>query len=72
MGGVALQTARHRHKLFCLGLTFGPGLGVLHPSESLGWLFRPLVSSLVAIIVFEVAFSLISANYRKRVTALNG
>lgn len=57
--GVAAQWVAWRFKLpaivilFCLGLAFGPGLGVLHPSESLGWLFRPLVSSLVAIIVFE-------------------
>lgn len=39
--------------LFALGLIFGPGLGVLHPSEALGWIFRPLVLLLVAIIVFE-------------------
>lgn len=39
--------------LFALGLIFGPGLGILHPSAALGWIFRPLVSLLVAIIVFE-------------------
>lgn len=44
--------------LFALGLLFGPGLGWLHPSETLGWAFRPLVSMLVALIVFEGGMAL--------------
>ncbi|MDF7674567.1 sodium:proton antiporter [Acetobacteraceae bacterium ESL0709] len=39
--------------LFALGLLFGPVLGVLHPSETMGWAFRPLISLLVALVVFE-------------------
>ncbi|MCX5617535.1 sodium:proton antiporter [Bombella sp. TMW 2.2543] len=39
--------------LFAMGLLFGPVLGWLHPSETLGHAFRPLVSMLVALIVFE-------------------
>ena len=44
--------------LFSLGLIFGPGLGILHPSETMGWLFRPLVSLLVALVVFEGGMAL--------------
>ncbi|EHH68296.1 cation:proton antiporter [Gluconobacter morbifer] len=44
--------------LFTLGLIFGPGLGILHPSETMGWVFRPLVSLLVALVVFEGGMAL--------------
>lgn len=44
--------------LFTIGLIVGPGLGILHPSESMGWVFRPLVSLLVAIVVFEGGMAL--------------
>ena len=44
--------------LFTIGLLFGPGLGILHPSETMGWVFRPLVSLLVAIVVFEGGMAL--------------
>ncbi|GBQ07726.1 cation:proton antiporter [Saccharibacter floricola] len=44
--------------LFALGLLLGPVLGWLHPSETLGWIFRPLVSMLVALIVFEGGMAL--------------
>ena len=44
--------------LFSLGLIFGPGLGILHPSETMGWMFRPLVSLLVALVVFEGGMAL--------------
>ncbi|GBR15903.1 cation:proton antiporter [Gluconobacter frateurii] len=44
--------------LFTMGLLFGPGLGILHPSETMGWVFRPLVSLLVAIVVFEGGMAL--------------
>ncbi|MFT8978861.1 cation:proton antiporter [Gluconobacter oxydans] len=44
--------------LFSLGLIFGPGLGSLHPSETMGWMFRPLVSLLVALVVFEGGMAL--------------
>ncbi|AQS87363.1 cation:proton antiporter [Neoasaia chiangmaiensis] len=57
--GIAAQWVAWRFRLpaivllFALGLALGPGLNVLHPSASLGWLFRPFVSLMVAIIVFE-------------------
>ncbi|WP_029604895.1 cation:proton antiporter [Kozakia baliensis] len=57
--GIAAQWVAWRFRLpaivllFTLGLILGPGLNVLHPSTSLGWIFRPVVSLLVAIIVFE-------------------
>ncbi|GBR47509.1 cation:proton antiporter [Neokomagataea thailandica] len=44
--------------LFTIGLIVGPGLDLLHPSESMGWVFRPLVSLLVAIVVFEGGMAL--------------
>ncbi|MFT8365593.1 MAG: sodium:proton antiporter [Gluconobacter cerinus] len=44
--------------LFTIGLVFGPGLGIVHPSETMGWVFRPLVSLLVAIVVFEGGMAL--------------
>ncbi|MFT8952133.1 MAG: sodium:proton antiporter [Gluconobacter sp.] len=44
--------------LFTIGLLFGPGLGIVHPSETMGWVFRPLVSLLVAIVVFEGGMAL--------------
>ncbi|MXV44233.1 sodium:proton antiporter [Saccharibacter sp. 17.LH.SD] len=44
--------------LFALGLLFGPVMGWLHPSEALGGAFRPMVSMLVALIVFEGGMAL--------------
>ncbi|MUG90062.1 sodium:proton antiporter [Bombella sp. ESL0385] len=44
--------------LFAMGLLFGPVLGWLNPSETLGHAFRPLVSMLVALIVFEGGLAL--------------
>ncbi|MBS1063364.1 cation:proton antiporter [Gluconobacter wancherniae] len=44
--------------LFALGLILGPWLGILHPSVTMGWAFRPLVSLLVAIVVFEGGMAL--------------
>lgn len=57
--GIAAQWVAWRFRLpaivllFALGLILGPGLNILHPSASLGWLFRPVVSLVVAIVVFE-------------------
>lgn len=57
--GIAAQWVAWRFRLpaivllFAIGLILGPGLGVLHPSVSLGWLFQPMVSLVVGIIVFE-------------------
>lgn len=57
--GVAAQWVAWRFRLpaivllFALGLLFGPVLGLLHPSETMGWAFRPLISLLVALVVFE-------------------
>jgi len=62
--GVAAQWVAWRFRLpaivllFGLGLLLGPGLGVLHPSATLGWMFRPIVSLVVAIIVFEGGMAL--------------
>lgn len=62
--GMAAQWVAWRAKLpaivllFALGLLFGPGLGWLHPSQTLGDLFRPLVSLLVAVVVFEGGMAL--------------
>lgn len=44
--------------LFALGLLLGPVCGLLHPSVTLGWAFRPLVSLLVAVVVFEGGMAL--------------
>jgi len=44
--------------LFATGLLLGPGLGILHPSASIGSLFRPAVSLAVALIVFEGGLAL--------------
>ncbi|MCX5614023.1 cation:proton antiporter [Bombella saccharophila] len=44
--------------LFAMGLLFGPVLGWLNPSATLGHAFRPLVSMLVALIVFEGGLAL--------------
>ncbi|GBQ69177.1 Na+/H+ antiporter [Ameyamaea chiangmaiensis NBRC 103196] len=62
--GVAAQWCAWRFRLpaivllFALGLVFGPGLGILHPSAAIGPLFRPAVSLAVAIIVFEGGLAL--------------
>lgn len=64
VGGVAAQWVAWRLKLpaivllFAVGLLFGPGLGVLHPSEALGEMLRPLVGLAVAIVVFEGGLAL--------------
>lgn len=45
--------------LFCVaGLVFGPVLGLVTPSETLGEVFRPVVSLCVALILFEGGLSL--------------
>nr|WP_240810631.1 sodium:proton antiporter [Formicincola oecophyllae] len=44
--------------LFGLGLLFGPGLGLLHPSQFFGPMFRPLISLLVAVVVAEGGMAL--------------
>ncbi|QHI95453.1 sodium:proton antiporter [Aristophania vespae] len=44
--------------LFALGLLFGPVFGILHPSVTLGWTFRPIISLLVALVVFEGGMAL--------------
>lgn len=57
--------------LFTMGLLFGPGLGILHPSETMGWVFRPLVSLLVAIVVFEGGWPWTFASFGKPGKALH-
>ncbi len=45
--------------LFCVaGLIFGPALGLVTPSDTLGQIFRPVVSLCVALILFEGGLSL--------------
>ncbi|MGV4878157.1 cation:proton antiporter [Acetobacter indonesiensis] len=44
--------------LFTLGLLYGPGLEILHPSAMIGAAFHPLVSLAVAMIVFEGGLAL--------------
>ncbi|MBV8589528.1 MAG: cation:proton antiporter [Acetobacteraceae bacterium] len=44
--------------LFAIGLVFGPGLGLLHPSQTVGPALRPLVGLAVGIVVFEGGLSL--------------
>lgn len=62
--GVASQWVAWRLRLpaivlFCVaGILFGPALGVITPSETLGDIFRPVVSLCVAIILFEGGLSL--------------
>ena len=64
LGGVAAQWIAWRYRLpaivllFALGLAVGPGLGLLHPSASLGGYLQPMVSLAVAIIVFEGGLAL--------------
>src|SRR5689334_1269515 len=63
-GGVASQWLAWRYHLpaivllFAVGLAVGPGLQLLHPSESAGSALRPLVGLAVAIVVFEGGLSL--------------
>lgn len=57
--------------LFSLGRIFGPGLGILHPSETMGWMFRPLVSLLVALVVFEGGMALDFRQLREAGKALH-
>ena len=64
LGGVAAQWVAWRYQLpaivllFAFGLAVGPGLGLLHPSASLGVYLQPMVSLAVAIIVFEGGLAL--------------
>ncbi len=64
LGGVVAQWIAWRYRLpaivllFALGLAVGPGLGLLHPSASLGGYLQPMVSLAVAIIVFEGGLAL--------------
>ena len=64
LGGVVAQWVAWRYRLpaivllFALGLAVGPGLGLLHPSASLGPYLQPIVSLAVAIIVFEGGLAL--------------
>lgn len=44
--------------LIAVGLTLGPGTGVLHPDELFGDLLRPMVSLSVALILFEGGLTL--------------
>ena len=58
-GGIGAQWIAWRFRLpaivllFTLGLIYGPGLNLLHPSETIGRYFHPMVSLAVAFIVFE-------------------
>ncbi|GAA4482897.1 cation:proton antiporter [Gluconacetobacter asukensis] len=58
-GGIGAQWLAWRFRLpaivllFALGLIYGPGLNLLHPSAAIGRYFRPMVSLAVAFIVFE-------------------
>ncbi len=62
--GIAAQWLAWRFRLpaivlFCVaGLVFGPVLGLVTPSETLGQIFRPVVSLCVALILFEGGLSL--------------
>ncbi|MGB1556316.1 MAG: cation:proton antiporter [Oceanococcaceae bacterium] len=62
--GVAAQWFAWRWRLpaivlFCVaGIVFGPVLGMITPSETLGEVFRPVVQLCVAIILFEGGLSL--------------
>lgn len=62
--GVAAQWVAWRLRmpaivLFCVaGVVFGPVLGMVTPSETLGDIFRPVVSLCVAVILFEGGLSL--------------
>ncbi len=59
LGGLAAQWVAWRFKLpaivllFAVGLAVGPGLGLLHPTASLGRFMQPAVGLAVAIVVFE-------------------
>ncbi|CAP55756.1 cation:proton antiporter [Gluconacetobacter diazotrophicus] len=58
-GGIGAQWVAWRFRLpaivllFALGLLYGPGLNLLHPSAAIGGYFHPIVSLAVAFIVFE-------------------
>ncbi len=58
-GGLAAQWIAWRFRLpaivllFAVGLAVGPGLGLLHPTASLGRFLQPAVGLAVAIVVFE-------------------
>ncbi len=58
-GGLAAQWVAWRFRLpaivllFAVGLAVGPGLGLLHPTASLGRFLQPAVGLAVAIVVFE-------------------
>lgn len=63
-GGMLAQWAAWRFRLpaivllFSLGLLFGPGLQIMHPSEVAGSAFHQMVSLAVALIVFEGGLAL--------------
>ncbi|MCW4591569.1 sodium:proton antiporter [Gluconacetobacter entanii] len=63
-GGIAAQWVAWRFRLpaivllFALGLIYGPGLGLLHPSATIGGYFHPVISLAVAFIVFEGGLAL--------------
>ena len=58
-GGLVAQWIAWRFRLpaivllFAVGLAVGPGLGLLHPTASLGRFLQPAVGLAVAIVVFE-------------------
>lgn len=80
--GVASQWLAWRYRLpaivlFCVaGFVFGPTLGWVTPSDTLGDMFRPVISLCVAIILFEGGMSLhwhelkTAASGVKRLTSL--
>lgn len=63
-GGMLAQWVAWRFRLpaivllFSLGLLFGPGLQIMHPSEVAGSAFHQMVSLAVALIVFEGGLAL--------------
>jgi NhaP-type Na+/H+ or K+/H+ antiporter len=63
-GGLAAQWIAWRFRLpaivllFAVGLAVGPGLGLLHPTASLGRFLQPAVGLAVAIVVFEGGLAL--------------
>lgn len=63
-GGIGAQWIAWRFRLpaivllFALGLLYGPGTRLLHPSAAIGRYFHPMVSLAVAFIVFEGGLAL--------------
>jgi NhaP-type Na+/H+ or K+/H+ antiporter len=64
LGGMTAQWLAWRYKLpaivllFVAGLLFGPGLGLIHPSATLGRFMQPAIGLAVAIVVFEGGLAL--------------